>query len=180
MSPGPQHENVKEFAGRFVETIGDELDIPWMGMASTTWRRPEIARGIEADQCFYFQPAKLAQAAAARRRKSNDVADFPNPDLAIETDLSPYSVDRPGIYAALGVTEVWRFHATGLTIERLMDDGTFGPVEASGFLPVRAGEIARWVLEEDTTVARTWKRRLLAWIQAEVAQRPLPTLPPSA
>jgi Uma2 family endonuclease len=166
-APGPLHEDITEFSGELVKVIAEELGIRWRALASTTWKRPEIARGIEADQCYYFLPEKLAQAAAARKRKSNDVADYPNPDLAIEIDLSASQIDRPGIYAALGVTEVWRFDATRLNIERLNDDGTFTAVEASGFLPVRADEVAHWVLEEDLADPPAWKRRLRAWIRTE-------------
>jgi Uma2 family endonuclease len=171
MSPGPLHDDVKGRAGKFVEIVSEELDVAWRNLGSTTWKRPAIERGIEADQSYYFQPDKLALAALAVKRKSNNVADYPNPDLAIEVDISPYEVDRPGIYAALRVTEVWRFDAHGITIERLNDDGTFAAVETSGFLPVRADEIARWVLEEDTSDIRDWMRRLRTWVRAEVVGR---------
>jgi Uma2 family endonuclease len=171
MSPGPLHDDVKGRAGKFVEIVSEELDVAWRNLGSTTWKRPAIERGIEADQSYYFQPDKLALAALAVKRKSNNVADYPNPDLAIEVDISPYEVDRPGIYAALRVTEVWHFDAHGITVERLNDDGTFAAVETSGFLPVRAVEIARWVLEEDTSDIRDWMRRLRAWIRAEVVGR---------
>ena len=71
-----------------------------------------------ADQCYYFLPEKLAADAAALERGSDDIADYPNPDLAIEVDISPPAVDRAGIYAALGVTEVWRFDGQDVVIER--------------------------------------------------------------
>ena len=44
--------------------------------------------------------------AEAVARMSEDVADYPNPDLGVEVDVSPSKIDRPGIYAALGVAEV--------------------------------------------------------------------------
>ena len=172
MSPGPLHDDVKGRAGKFVEVVSEELDVAWRNLGSTTWKSPAVERGIEADQCYYFQPDKLAQAALAVKRKSNNVADYPNPDLAIEVDISPSQVDRPGIYAALNVTEVWRFDAQGVTIERLNDDGTFTAIEISGFLPVRSDEVARWVLEEDTSDIRDWMRRVRAWVRAEVVGRP--------
>ena len=43
---------------------------------------------------------------------------IPNPDLAIEVDISPPKVDRPGIYAALKVMEVWRFTDSSVTSRR--------------------------------------------------------------
>ena len=101
------------------------------------------------------------------------MADYPNPDLAIEVDLSPSKIDRPGIYAALRVAEVWRFDGKRreIVIERLTDDGTYQPVDGSGFLPVRAEEVGRWVLEEDSRDGSPWARGLRAWVRAELAPR---------
>jgi Uma2 family endonuclease len=180
MSPGPFHDDVKGLAGKFVEVIAEEFDLAWRNLGSTTWKRPALKRGIEADQCYYFQSDKLAQARLALKRKSNDVADYPNPDLAIEVDISPSEVDRAGIYAALRVMEVWRIDAIGVTIERLNDDGTFGTVDTSGFLPVRANDVARWVLEEDTGDVRDWMRRVRTWAGAELRGRSDSSPPSSA
>jgi Uma2 family endonuclease len=141
-------------------------------MASTTWKRLEDERGIEADQCFYFGTEKLTQAAAALSRRSNDVADYPIPDLAIEIDISPSQIDRPGIYAALGVPEVWRFDASGMTIVRLNDEKSLGAISSGGFLPVEAPEIAHWVLEEDAGDMTAWTRRLRTWVRGELHSRP--------
>ena len=52
---------------------------------------------------------------------------FPSPDLAIEIDISPPKVDRPGIYAALGVAEVWRFDGDVAVIERLTPEAAMSP-----------------------------------------------------
>ena len=109
MSLSPFHDGIKKRLGRFVELTGEELEVPCTGLGSTTWMRPEVARGIKADECYYFAPEKLVAAAEAMTRMSSDVAEYPNPDLALEVDLSPSKIDRPGIYAALRVAEVWRF-----------------------------------------------------------------------
>ena len=77
----------------------------------------------------------------ARLSGSNDVADYPNPDLAIEVDISPPEIDRAGIYAALMVSEVWRFDGQQVHIDRLNAEGKYEAVEASGFLPVTAEDI---------------------------------------
>jgi Uma2 family endonuclease len=163
MSKGWSHEIVRKLAGRFVEVVTAEFAIPCKTAGETTLKRKEVARGLESDDCYYFLPEKLAQCAAARRRRSDNIADYPNPDLAIEVDISPPQVDRAGIYAALGVSEVWRFTRDQLVIERLTPEGTYVAVEASGFLPVRAEEVWHWVVvEEDTSDDSAWMRRLQA------------------
>ncbi len=98
---------------------------------------------------------------------SNIHLDYPNPDLAIEVDISPPRVDRAAIYAALRVAEVWRFDGRELVIERLTPEGTYVPVEASQFLPVRADEVRRWLVEEDSRQKSAWARRLRAYIRGK-------------
>ncbi len=127
---------------------------------------PDRSRGVEADQCFFFDLDKLA--AVARLRGSNDVAGFPNPDLAIEVDLSRPQVDRAAIYEALRVAELWRVELGRVVIERLGADGRYQQVESSGFLPLSADEIWRWVVQEDTSDQTAWDRRLRAWVRSKL------------
>jgi Uma2 family endonuclease len=150
-SLSPLHDGVKKNLGRFVELTAEELEIPCRGLGQTTWKRPDLARGLEADECYYFVPEKLAVVAEALARMSMAVADYPDPDLAVEVDISPSKIDRPAIYAALRVAEVWRFDGENqkLIIERLGADGSYHAVEGSAFLPVLAAEVGRWVLRED-------------------------------
>ncbi len=97
MSPSPLHDGVKKLLGRFVELTAEELEIPCTGLGQTTWKRPEIHRGLEADESYFFVAEKLATVAEAMTRRSAEIADYPNPDLAIEVDLSPSRIDRTGI-----------------------------------------------------------------------------------
>ncbi len=126
MSLSPLHDGVKKRLARFVELTAEELEIPCTGLGQTTWKRSEVARGLESDECYYFAQEKLAATAEAMTRMSRNVAEYPNPDLAIEVDISPSQIDRPAIYAALRVDEVWRFEAEHRQIvnERLGDEGS--------------------------------------------------------
>lgn len=162
---GPDHEDYRQLLGHLVVEIARSLKLPLKSLGETTWKRAEIQRGIEADQCYYFNSEKLR--AAAKSRGDNDVTAFPNPDLAIEIDLSPSLIDRPGIYAAMGVAEVWRFDGEILTIERLGPDGRYEEVAASTFLGVRPDEVARWLVAEDTSDEIAWLERLTAWLRNE-------------
>ncbi len=76
-------------------------------------------------------------------------------------------MDRPGIYAALGVAEVWRFENGEVVIEHLTPEGTYLAVESSQFLPVRAEEVKRWVVDEDSSDESAWARRLREYIRGK-------------
>jgi len=173
MSLSQLHDGIKKRLARFVELTAEELEIPCTGVGQATWKRPEVTRGLESDESYYFVPEKLVAAADAMMRMSRDGADYPNPDLAIEVDLSPSKIDRPDIYAALRVAEVWRFDGEHqqIIIERLGDDGSYHPIEGSALLPVWAAEVGRWVLNEDFHDGSLWARRLRAWARAELVPR---------
>ena len=166
-----KHESRRSRLRQVVETVAQESGIPYSSGGETTWKRPELARGLEADECYYFLPEKIAADTAALERDSDDIADYPNPDLAIEVDLSPPQVDRAGIYAALRVTEVWRFDGKQVVMERLTAEGKYAAVEASGFLPIRAEEVKRWVVDEKSADESAWAMRLRAEFRARAANQ---------
>jgi Uma2 family endonuclease len=168
MANGPTHEDAKHSLNQLVNVIAEELSIPCKGFGETTWKRPEIPRGLESDLCYYFLPEKLA--AVARLRGSKEISGYPNLDLAIEVDISRPEVDRADIYRALGVAEIWRFDGKKLVIERLTTEGTYVAVDASGFLPIRAEEVRRWLVDEDRTDDSDWAQRLRAEIRSRTAK----------
>lgn len=165
---GPLHVGLKELIGWFIRELAVGLGLEHMGLGQTTWKRFELGRGLEADLCFYFDPDKLAIAQAALARESNDVRDYPNPDLAVEVDLSPSKIDRDRIYEALRVAEIWRFRGGLISIEQLAPDGSYVASDHSRFLRVRTEEINRWITSEDRTRLATWTSRLRNWIEADL------------
>ncbi len=171
MTVGPNHEDAKEMLGRFVNAITFELKIRCRGLGQTTWKRPELLRGLEADLCYFLDLEKLAAVVRARLHKSNKVDDYPNPDIAIEIDISPSQIDRPSVYRALAVSEVWRFDGHSLVIEVLGPDGSYKPVEFSRFLRVRTTEVVRWIVEEDFSDELEWESRLREWARNELSTR---------
>lgn len=169
-----RHDEMKELLGRFVESVAQELAIPYKSGGQTPWMRREANRGVEADKSYFFLAEKLAMIAAARARKpgkwSEDVAGYPNPDLAAEVDVSRSKIDRPGIYAALRVAEVWRFDDERIFIDRLGADERYHDVPESQFLPLTAEEIRRWLVEEDSSDESAWARRLRAELAPRLAR----------
>jgi Uma2 family endonuclease len=162
-SPGPYHESRKLLTGDFVRIVSLGLAIPRLPMGSTTWGNEEAERGIEADECFYFIPEKIRLANEAIARMSNEQSDYPPPDMAVEVDLRRPLLDRTSIYATIGIAELWRFNGKTLVIEQLQDDGTYAETPVSRFLPIRAEEAQRWLIDEDSRDRSAWEGRVAAW-----------------
>ena len=101
MVKGIAREDYRSLFGQLVDAIAHDLRVQHRGLGATTWKREALAKGLEADQCYFFRKEKLEMVLKALARKSNDLADVPNPDLVIEVDLSHPEVDRMSIYQAL-------------------------------------------------------------------------------
>jgi Uma2 family endonuclease len=170
MSIGPLHDWIMSLLTVFVEIVSEELKIECIPMASTTWKREQVQRGIESDQRYYCNPAKMETAGSSAAKLSDKVADYPNPDLAIEIDISPSKIDRPGIYAALKMQEFWRVRKGKVSIEQLSPDGTYEPVAASTFWRIRPEDVTRWLFKEESKSRLAWKERLREWMRAEFRQ----------
>jgi Uma2 family endonuclease len=131
MSPLLEHDDDSDFLGDMVFVLTEELGLPLKRGGSTTLRRRRRRRGIEADRCFW-----IANAARMAGRRRLNLRTDPPPDLAIEVDVTHSSLDRLGIYAALGVPEVWRLEGDGLTFYHLGADGAYSAAPASRSFPL--------------------------------------------
>ncbi len=171
MVKGPVHNDYAWLLDRFVTVVAAALELPFQPLGGTTWIRPELERGLEADQCYMFDAVKLALVRELLARKDNDVAGYPNPDLAVEVDISRPQADRPSIYAALQVPELWVHDGESVTIERLGVGGKYCDSGQSRFLPVSADEVTRWLLDEDRSDKAVWEDRLRAWAREELTGR---------
>jgi Uma2 family endonuclease len=109
VSPLPEHEKAKVVISDLLKILLDELNMPWESLGSTTFRREEMAAGIEPDDCFYIQH----QAAMVGKDRIDLTVD-PSPDLALEIDVT--SSTALEAYAALQVPELWRYHNRMLQI----------------------------------------------------------------
>jgi Uma2 family endonuclease len=169
---GNTHEILKGLISKIINAIVMGLGIDCVDSGQATWKTTE--RGLEADLSYYFDPEKIRVAREALRRRSMDRADFPRPDMTVEIDMSPSQVDRPAIYRAIGVVEVWRLARKGdnLTIEQLQPDGSYAPVQESRFLRIRPDDILRWMKEAETEPEWAWLRRLNQWAMGLGQQAP--------
>lgn len=164
MSPLPIHEVFKCLFLRLLDSLSDELDFGMKACGSTTFRRQDLERGLEPDECFY-----LANLSRVQNWTVIDLTVDPPPDLAIEIDNTNSSLDRMGIYAALGVPELWRFDGESLQAYELAD-GVYAPRPRSPtfpFLPL--AEIVP-LLHQSVTIAddRELRRNVRSWVRDRV------------
>ncbi|MEM9244686.1 MAG: Uma2 family endonuclease [Cyanobacteria bacterium P01_F01_bin.153] len=160
--PRSPHETYKKLLARLVEIITEELEIEIRSFGSTTWSRADLQKGIEPDECYYIQNEE------AIRHKSNlDLAVDPPPDLAIEIDVTSSSLDRLGIYAALGVGEIWRYDLKALTILTL-EDGVYESVDQSKALPILTVAMVTDFLTNSQTLSETQlMREMRRWVRSQ-------------
>ena len=164
MTTGNVHENLKELLALIVQAVASWLRIAHVACGETTWDAVEAERGLQADLSYYFETGKVDAAREALSRESKEPADYPSPDLAIEIDISRPQVDRPSIYAALRVAEIWRVgRGRRVVIEHLQPDGSYAPADASRFLPIRADEVFAWLTADDVGQEEDWYCRLNEW-----------------
>lgn len=160
MAPLINHERWKSRYGRLIEVMCEELDFDVEVAGSTTFKREDLDRGLEPDECYYVQHAD-----AVRTKDQLDLTSDPPPDLVIEVDIKSKSVPKEPIYAALGVPELWRFDGKKLTVLRLRK-AKYQPSNASGvfpFLPMDGfqGFALRLASERQPKVLREFR----AWVK---------------
>jgi Uma2 family endonuclease len=136
MSPLPIHDKIKSLAGRLLEFATFELDIPISSFGSTTWKRQDLKRGLEPDECYYITSEPLV-----RGRTDIVLKKDPPSDLAIEVDITHNPIARQSIYAALGVSELWRYDGSHFHFHRRISAKTYEEIAVSDQLPFMTPQI---------------------------------------
>lgn len=154
MSPSPIHESYSNLFGRLLGALALERNIEMRGGRSMTFRREDLQRGLEPDDCRWNQNEP-----AVRGKPDINLSVDPPPDLAIEIDITRSSIDRLAIYAKLGIPEVWLFDGESLRIHQLQANGTYLEEETSGCLPFLDIQKMLPFLQLDSEVGETTRVR---------------------
>jgi Uma2 family endonuclease len=131
MTISPLHGRLSRLVARMIFVLTEELGLPVKSFGDMTCEREDLERGLEPDECFY-----ITHEAEVRNKEHLDLATDPPPDLAVEIEVTHAPRNRLGIYAALGVLEVWRFHNETLTVHCLDEDGEY---QTRGASPMFSG-----------------------------------------
>jgi Uma2 family endonuclease len=163
MTPLFEHENPKSNFANFIVALAEELDIEIKSAGSTTLKRRIANRGIEPDNCYYIQ-----NELAVRGRQKLNLETDPSPDLAIEIDITSSSVDKLGIYSALGVPELWRYNGRFLKFYQLVG-GEYVECEFSIAFPlVSVIDMSRFIEQSKTAGEIALLKSFRAWVREKV------------
>lgn len=161
MSPRPEHEWWKKTVARLIETLTEELNIPIAGFGSTTYRRRDLAKGLEPDECYYIQHEALVR---GKKRLALNVD--PPPDLVVEIDITARDLAREPIYAALGAPELWWFDGRQPRSKRLTPGGTYEVVTNSGAFPfLKDADLEPFLTMVPNTDQTTMVRAFRRWVR---------------
>ena len=122
MSPSKTHEQYASLIGLLLHTWTLEQDIDIQSCRTVTFKREDLQRGLEPDNCYY-----VANEARVRSKTELDLTLDPPPDLAIEIDLGGGRMRKLAMYAAFGVPEVWWFDGRNLRVFALDQNGQYQP-----------------------------------------------------
>ncbi|ODH01861.1 hypothetical protein A4S05_26740 [Nostoc sp. KVJ20] len=163
MTPLFEHENPKSNFGNFIIALAEELGIELRSAGSTTLKRKILNRGIEPDTCYYIQ-----NELAIRGKQTLDLENDPPPDLAVEIDITSSSVNKLGIYSALGVTELWRYDGQDLKFYQLIE-GQYVECKFSIAFPiVSVSEISRFIEQSKSMGEIALLKSFRAWVREKL------------
>ena len=164
MTPLYEHEHPKIQFDRFIFALAEELEIEIKSAGSMTLKREDVNRGIEPDNCYYIQTEPTV-----RGRPQLDLETDPPPDLAIEIDITSSSVNKFGIYLALGVPELWRYNGRDLKFYQRLE-GQYVECEFSIAFPlVSVTEMSRFIAQSKTIGEIALLKSFRAWFTNKIA-----------
>ncbi len=130
MTPSSEHESYVRLIERLVDRVSSKLRIKVLSFGSATMKHSRWRKGSEPDGCFYVQSASRIG-----NRVLLDFTNDPPPDIVVEIDINHDSLSKFPIYAALGVSEIWRYDGQALAIY-LLEQNQYITSEASLALPM--------------------------------------------
>ncbi len=160
MSPMHRHEYYKVIIGRWVFVLAEELSLNFKQLGSMTFRRQDLAKGLEPDDCFW-----LANEPAVRDKLDYDPMADPPPDLALEIDITSSSLDREGIYAALGVRELWRYNGKAFRVFHLNRKKYVKKNKSLNFPYLPLDEFEQFFERPKGITEGEWVKRFRTWVR---------------
>ena len=127
--PLEEHEFSRCLIERLIRILVVELGLKIKTMGSTTLERSDLNRGAEPDNAYYIQNQPLVAG------RTVDLATDPAPDLVVEIDITHTDINKPALYASMGVPEFWRYDGREWRIYQL-ENSEYLEVSVSPTFPI--------------------------------------------
>ncbi len=164
MVTSPEHERINRTLNLLVEMLAEEFEVESCAFGSTTYKRKDLKRGFEPDSCFYFK-----NEARMRGKKRLNLSVDPPPELVVEIDITRPSLRKLPLFAAFGISEVWRFDGKDVEI-LILQSGEYFRTESSLALPkVTSEAVSHFVHEIFKTGRLEWIKNVRAWARQQKA-----------
>jgi Uma2 family endonuclease len=161
--PSQSHEFGAEIIGLFIRILVVEMGLKLLSLRSTTLDRSDLNRGAEPDNSYYIghQPQVAG--------REIDLETDPPPDLVVEVDIAHTDIDKPALYAAMGVPEFWRFDGKVWQIFQL-EAGQYLDCDTSPLFPfVSKADLYQFLAacQQDEVAAEI---KFRAWVREELCR----------
>ncbi|MBO0350797.1 Uma2 family endonuclease [Phormidium pseudopriestleyi FRX01] len=163
MTPLLEHEQPNRLLSQVAYVVAEELNVEILSAGSTTLNRPDLEKGSEPDSSFYIKNESLI-----RGKRTIDLKTDPPPDLVIEVDVTSSSIDREGIYAAMGVPEIWRCDRGVLKFLQLRSGNYVETEHSLAFPLLPVTEVAKFLDQSQTVGETTLVRNFRAWVKEQI------------
>ncbi len=107
MTPLEEHERCSRLIESLILVIADEMEMQIHSIGSVLLKRPDLECVAQPNASYY-----LTEKVRLSKRAELDLNQTPPPDLAVEVTITKSSLNTFGIYAALGLPEVWQYWTT--------------------------------------------------------------------
>jgi Uma2 family endonuclease len=138
ITPSIDHESLKKFLARLLETWSELMSIELEGYGSWTLKEKAKRLGVEADECYVVGP----------RAHPPRV-----PDFAIEVVWTRGGLDKLEVYRGLGVPEVWFWQDGTLRFFLLQGDRYLAATRSHALPDLDPALITRCMAEPTQTKA---------------------------
>jgi Uma2 family endonuclease len=142
LSPSPEHDIYSRTPDLFVAAFCEVRGIDFQLFGSATWKSERLNKGVEADACYYVKNAGRVIGA-----KNISLETHGPPDIAVEIDIANSTLKKLSIYAAISVSEVWRYDGQTFQFYRLQG-GKYSEIPSSLQLPGLTGSMLLKAMEE--------------------------------
>jgi len=107
MTPLEEHERCSRLIESLLLVTADELNEQIHSMGSILLKRADLECVAQPDASYY-----LTEKVRLSNRAELDLSQAPPPDIVVEVAITKSALNTFGIYAALGLPEVWQYWTT--------------------------------------------------------------------